>query len=156
MAADERVLAFAVTANACLVIAMEGDELLYWVQLRESPNDTSKVRSYFRLLVACFEPAVLLHEDPGLRCRKHGKNLVLLQLLAQAAADESVRSMRMVRKHDYPDRYEEAVALSERYPDFARWLPETWSPAKRASRSMAYFEALSYVCAYRQHEAKRQ
>lgn len=148
MLPNDRVLSFAVSANGCGLIVLEAGRLLHWEALRRAMASPQRARSALREAVSMYGVTVIVHEDPDRRCRKQGQSLELLRLLAQAAADEPVRSVRLVREQRYVDRYEEAEALAAAFPEFKQWLVPAQRPGQRAPRSFAYFEALSYVCAW--------
>ncbi|MEQ9180457.1 MAG: hypothetical protein RIF44_17335 [Nitratireductor sp.] len=145
MANYERILALAVASGFMVVIVMHKGQLAHWQRWRDKAACPPKARSAFRTVVAQYRPDVIVCEDPDRRCRKSGASLRLLRTLAQAADDEAVRSIRLPRIYAYRNRYEEAVALCDRFPEFELWRPKRWGSYERAPKDIIFFEALAFA-----------
>lgn len=147
MARYERILSLAVASGFMVVLVMDKARLVHWQRWQDKTACPPKARSAFRTVVAIYKPDVIVVQDPDRNCRKAGASLRLLRVLAQAADDEPVLSVRVPRVYAYPNRYEEAVALCTRFTEFERWRPKPWASYQRAPKKLLFFEALSYVAA---------
>ena len=147
MASYERIFSVAVASGFMVVIILHKGHLVHWQRWQDKTSCPLKARSAFRTVVATYNPDVIVLQDPDRGCRKAGASLRLLRTLAQAADDEAVRSVRLPRINAYRSRYEEAVALCQRFPEFERWRPQPWASYQRAPKALLFFEALSYAAA---------
>ncbi len=147
MARYERILSLAVASGLMVVMVMHRGRLAHWQRWQDTAASPPKARSAFRTVVALYQPDVIVLQDPDRNCRKAGASLRLLRTLAQAADDEPLRAIRIPRVYRYRNRYEEAIALCARFPEFDRWRPERWKSHERAPKDLIVFEALTYVVA---------
>lgn len=145
MAKYDRILSLAVASGLMVVIVMHRGRLAHWQRWQDKAACPVRARSAFRTVVAVYKPDLIVMQDPDRNCRKAGASLKLLRILAQAADDEPVRVIRVPRAYIYRNLYEEAVALSVRFPEFERWRPKRWPNYERAPKDLIFFEALTYV-----------
>ena len=146
MATYDRILAFAVATGQTATVFVVGGKLMDWQMWREARECPTRTRSELRVMVATLNPTLIVSEDPdGLNCRKRGKSLKLLRPLVQAAADEPVTHIKLERPRRYENRYDEAKALCQRFPEIAAWCPDKVKSYESEPRSLTYFEALAYV-----------
>ena len=145
MATYDRILALSVASGFMVAIIMAKGRLMHFQRWQDKAAYPTQARSAFRIVVATYEPDIIVCEDPDRGCRKSGASLKLLRTLAQAADDEASRSVRLPRVFAYRNRYEEAIALCARFPDFERWRPKPWPSHQRAPKELLFFEALAFA-----------
>lgn len=145
MANYERILAIAVASGQLAIVFVVSGQLKDWQTWRKVTACPTRARSNLRVLIATYEPTLIVSEDPHRGCRKRGQSRRLLETLAQAMADEPVRHIPLQRSQQYQNRYEEAAALCLRFPEIDAWRPKKPQFYKGDSKKLPYFEALSYV-----------
>lgn len=128
------------------VFVVQG-KLRDWQMWRQVTGCPTKARSKLRILMATYEPTLIACEDPDQGCRKRGKSLKLLRTLVQAVADEPIRHAKLPRPRHYRTRYEEAEALSRRFPEISPWCPKPRKSYENDAKNLTYFEALAYAAA---------
>ena len=55
----------------------------------------------------------------------------------------SAVTVSLTREQNQPNKFAEAAALAERFPDLAAWLPRRPKLWEREPRNLVYFEALA-------------
>ena len=146
MATYDRILAFAVATGQTATVFVVSGKLMDWQMWREVTASPTRTRSELRVMIATLNPTLIVSEDPdSLNCRKKGKSLELLRTLVQAAADDPVPHIKLDRPRRYENRYQEAEALCQRFPEIAAWCPKKPEIYESEPRSLTYFEALAYV-----------
>ena len=145
MSSNERILSFAVGNDQLALILLVHRMVVHCESWRRVKAHPTMARSVLRTAIASYEPTILACERPYGLCRKQGVNLKLLQTLVQAIMDEPIPHHLLNRQQPYRNRYEEAEALTERFPEMARWCPKQPHYPDTAPRSLVYFEALAYA-----------
>ena len=90
-----------------------------------------------------FDPDAIILEDYRTAGRKSGKTQAILKALYRAASNSSAVTVAHAREQHYPNKFAEAQALAERFPDLAAWLPRRPRIWEREPRNLVYFEALA-------------
>ena len=143
MRRDASILALAVSSGQLAYMLLEQGAPAHWYLWRGVTRDPLVARSKARTVIARLCPDVVVIEDPWNGCRKTGQSLAVLQTLAQAIADEPVRAIRLRRPARFPNRYEEAWALCDRFPLLKPWRPEKPAFYDPEPRHLLVFEALA-------------
>lgn len=88
-------------------------------------------------------PEVVVTEKLDERSRKHGKTIALIRAFAKEAKVARAVHIEVPRPRDFKNKYEEAEALAEQFPELKPWLrdqPPCW---KNEPLNLIMFEALA-------------
>ena len=139
----KRVLAVAVASGKVAYIFLIDGELKDWHCSRAASLSAPNGRSLLRRAVARFEPDLVATEDPFKPTRKSGNSLEILNALVQELTDSAAPHHLVQRDQQFTNKYDEAKALTKRFPAIAPWLPKTPKIWEAEPVSAIYFEALS-------------
>lgn len=142
-AKHERVLAIAVASGRFATVLVVRGKIKDWRCWRRAFDNETKARSILRVLIAEQKPDVIVLEDPDRDCPKAGQTLRLLRAFAQMAQDDPIPHLRIQRSHGYRDKYEEAKALAEKYPELDLWVPPREACYASEPKRIVVFEALA-------------
>lgn len=145
MAAPERLLACAVSSQGMATIVLDKGRLRDWQLSRAVLDDHDKARSKLRLMAHEFGIDIFATENPFDLSRKGLRARSLLHTLIQTMQDEAIRTIPLRRIQLYPNKYEEAEALSQRFTEIAGHCPRKPKVGVNPPRDILYFEALSYT-----------
>jgi hypothetical protein len=140
-----RVLAVAVASRKIACVFLIDGCLKDWQLSRSGGMSAPKGRSFLRTAIARFRPDLVLIENPYAPTRKYGQPRAILLAMAQDLADSAMPHRLVNRKQAYSNKYKEAAALSERFPEISPWLPNTRRLWDNEPAEMIYFEALALV-----------
>ena len=90
-----------------------------------------------------YDPDAIVLEDYRSAGRKSRKTQAILKALHRAARKSSAVTVSLTREQNHPNKFAEAAALAERFPDLAAWLPRRPKLWEREPRNLVYFEALA-------------
>ena len=139
----KRVLAIAVASGKVAYVFLIDGMLKDWHCSRAASLSAPKGRSLLRRAVARFEPSLVVTEDPFKPTRKSGSSLEVLNALVQDLTDSATPHRLVQRDQQFANKYDEAQALTNRFPGIAPWLPKTPKIWEAEPVSAIYFEALS-------------
>lgn len=100
---------------------------------------TKKVQEWIGYL----QPDVIITEKITEQSRKGAETHQLIEAITRIADDAPMNNAEVVRERRFPNKYEEAAAHGERFPEIRPWVPKMppiWLPEPR---NTIYFEALS-------------
>ena len=92
-----------------------------------------------------YQPDIVVTERIGPHSRKKEVSRALVNAIAKAAQDADVRWACVDRVQRYPNKYKEAAALAERFPELKPWLQKPRQLWESEPRRMIVFEALAMV-----------
>ena len=90
-----------------------------------------------------YQPQLLITERIGPHSRKKDVSRALVNAVWKAAQDAEIRWACVDRIQKYQNKYVEAHALAERFPELKEWLPKTRRLWESEPRRIIIFEALS-------------
>jgi hypothetical protein len=138
-----RVLAVAVASRKIAFVLLINGQLKDWQQSRAAGMSAPKGRSFLRMAVARLKPDLVVIENPYGQTRKYGVSSEILMAMAQDLVDGAVPHRLVRRTQAYANKYAEAAALAERYPEIAPWLPTSPKLWQTEPIETIYFEALA-------------
>ena len=139
----KRVLAVAVASGKVAYVFLIDGRLKDWHCSRTASLSGPKGRSLLRRSVARFEPDLVVTEDPFKPTRKSGSSKDVLFALVQELTDSATPHHLVQRDQQFANKYDEARALTKRFPAITPWLPKTPKIWEAEPISAIYFEALS-------------
>lgn len=143
MKAPRKLLAIAASSGKVGFVYLSDGDLLDWGLSAKASKGIDQAFDQARAWLNFYQPDLLLteHIDQGSRKGRHTRSLI--QAIGAAADDLKIRCERVVRRSQHPNKYAEAAALAQEFPQLEPWLPrprKIWEPEPR---SIIHFEALA-------------
>ncbi len=88
-------------------------------------------------------PTVVVTQSLTHRCRKGTTARAAIELIAKVAANEEVYDIAVTRPKNYANKFDEANALAERFPELRPRVPKPRRLWDSEPRSTTIFEALA-------------
>lgn len=138
------VLAIAVASGKVGYVFLSDGKLQDWGTVIKAARSTGDLVEFSQRLINELRPDVVVTEKCGEGCRKGRRARDFIQSLAALASHNMVLDVSVDRPRAYPSKYDEAVALTDEFPDLRGYLPKS----KRRifdyePRTMVIFEALA-------------
>ncbi len=143
MKTTPRVLAFAAASNRVGSVFIIGDRLVDWHISDKAAKSSVEAASHAQALINRLTPNAIVTEEPKAASHKSEHTLSLLAAIARTAAHNDLHNVSVPRTHGYANKYAEADALAEQYPELAPWKPPKRRFYDNEPRNTVLFEALS-------------
>ena len=143
MAERLKVLAIAVATGRIGYVFMIGGELRDWGLSRKASKSPKHAAKQAKSWIDHLKPDVVVTEKTDDSSRKGEKTKLLIDAITNVTADAFLLDVAVTRIKLFKDKYTEAKALAEQFPELKAWLPKKpriWEPEPR---NTTYFEALS-------------
>jgi hypothetical protein len=138
-----RLLAVAAASGRIAYVYLIGNRLMDWrVSDKASDNEAEAAKSAARW-IETLQPDVVVTEDTLGAKKKGRRTKEIIASIAEVASRAEVLDVSVVREQLYPNKYVEAKALAERYPDLQPWLPYRRLLLDNEHRNTVIFEALA-------------
>ena len=138
-----RMLAVAAASGRIAYVYLIGNRLMDWRVSDRASDSEAEASKAAKRWIETLQPDVVVIEDT-LGARKKGKRTKeIIAAIAEVAARANLLDVSVVREQVYPNKYVEAKALAERYPDLKPWLPYRRLLLDNEHRNTVIFEALS-------------
>lgn len=138
-----RVLAFAVATGRVGSVFLVGDKLVVWHISNKAADNGVKAAAHAQALIDDLMPDVVVTEELKTARRKGRYTLALIAAIARTAEHNDLIDVSVPREHRYPNKYAEADALVEQYPDIEPWKPMKRRFYDNEPRNTVLFEALA-------------
>ena len=138
-----KVLAFAAATGRVGSVFLIGDQLMDWNISNKAAESSRDAVVHAQSLITILGPDVVVTEEPESARHKGQHTLTLIAAIAQTAEDNHLLEVSVPREHRYPNKYAEADALVERYPELAPWKPVKRRFYDNEPRNTVLFEALA-------------
>ena len=143
MRATRKLLAVAASSGKVGFVYLSRDDLLDWGLSRKASKNVDEAFKQATAWLTYYQPTLILTEriDEGTRKGKHTRSLIEAALGAANALN--IKSESVVRRSRHANKYVEAAALAQEFPQLEPWLPrprKIWEPEPR---NVIYFEALA-------------
>ena len=138
-----RVLAFAVATGRIGHVLVIGERLWIGDLSKRASKNTELAALHAHRLINELKPDVVVTEQLPKYSTKGSKTRALIETIANIAAKANLLDIRVVRPHDFPNKYAEAQYLGTKFPEIAAWVPKPrrlWEPEPRVT---VVFEALA-------------
>ena len=89
-----------------------------------------------------FRPDVVVTEKTSAQCRKGENTKAIIKAIASVAAQAETYDVAVQRPRPVPNKYAEAEALADRFPDMRPRLPDPRNLWDSEPRNITIFEAL--------------
>lgn len=138
-----RLLAIAAASGRIAYVYLIGNRLMDWkVSDRASDSEAEAAKSAARW-IETLQPDVVVTEDTLGAKKKGRRTKEIIASIAEVASRAELLDVAVVREQAYPNKYVEAKALAERYPDLQPWLPYRRLLLDNEHRNTVIFEALA-------------
>jgi hypothetical protein len=144
MSSRARILSVAVATHGLGFVFLIGNEIKDWAVIRgkQSPETvTSRLQGWIKR----FDAQLLLSQDPAMAQPKGDNTREVLEVIARIFADADGMNAVLSRVQTHRNKYVEAAALAEHYPELLSHVPKQPKIWKPEPPNVLLFEALSYV-----------
>jgi hypothetical protein len=133
----------AVASGKLGYVFMHGKQLLAWGASKKAAKSPEAAALQVQAWINQFQPEVLVSEKPQTSSRKGRRTHQLMQAICNTAAYNTLLDVCFARTQEHENKYVEAAALTETYPELRPALPRKRRLWETEPRSMIYFEALA-------------
>ena len=118
-----RLLAVAAAHGRVGAVFLIGNDLMDWQMSSKAAESNVEAAAFAQTLINDFTPDVVVTEEIDTAQHKGKHTLGLIAAIARTAEHNHVLDVAVPREHRYPNKYAEAEALIEQYPELAPWKP---------------------------------
>ena len=138
-----KLLSIAVGSGKVAYVYLVGDQLMDWrISNRASVSPKTAARM-MQMWINDLKPEVVATEKISTAKRKGDKTKNLIVAMANIAAINHLLDVSVAREHHFSNKYEEAAALADRYPELLPWVPKKRRFFENEPRNTVLFEALA-------------
>ena len=138
-----RLLSIAVGSGKVAYVYLVGDQLMEWrISDRASVSPITAARM-MQIWINDLKPEVVATEKIATAKRKGDKTKHLIVAMANIAASNHLLDVSVARERPFANKYEEAAALADRYPELLPWVPKKRRLFDNEPRNTVLFEALA-------------
>lgn len=138
-----RVLSFAAATGRVGSVFLIGDRLMDWQMSKKAAESGAEAAAFALRLIDDLTPDVVVTEELETARHKGKHTLALIAAIAQMAESSDLIDVSVPREHRYPNKYVEADALVECYPELAPWKPAKRQFFDNEPHRTVLFEALA-------------
>ena len=149
-----KVLAIAAISDRLGMVFLIGDQLKDWSTSETGAFSSVAAAACTQELIGRYQPTLIVTEKVSERCQKAPSTLSLMWAIARTAESNEAFDISVERKRTHSNKYEEAEALAQIYPEIAPWVPEPRKYYSHQPRNMVIFEALALAHSVREDTAR--
>ena len=138
-----RILAFAAATGRVGSVLLIGDRLVDWHTSNKAAESGIKAAAHAQSRINNLMPDVVVTEELETARRKGKHTLAIIAAIARTAEHNDLLDVSVPHRHRYPNKYAEADALAEQFPELAPWKPMKRRFYDNEPRNTVLFEALS-------------
>ncbi len=138
-----KVLAIAVATGRIGYVFFIGDTLKEWKLSKKASRSTAEARKHVTKWIKFFKPDVVVTEKITKHSRKGDRAKGLIAAIARVAENHDLLDVSVTRIKAFKNKYEEARALVQRFPDLHPRLPKEPRIWQSEPFGTIYFEALA-------------
>ena len=155
--AFDRVLAVAAASGRVGYVFLIEGKLYDWRLSRKASRRPEEAAKRAEIWIRRLQPEVVVMEKIDGASRKSERTRAIIAAIAEVAANEYVYDVAVSRPRSHANKYEEAAALAERFPELRPWVPRPRKLWESEPRDVTYFEALSLaLTVLDRHEVGRE
>jgi hypothetical protein len=138
-----KILAIAVATGRIGYVFLHAGKLKDWGLSRRASRGTKEAVAQTKAWISLLEPDVVITEQVATNSTKSSKTRALIEVITRTAQELQIQTLEVSRFQLFKNKYDEAAALAERFPELTLWVPKLrrlWDPEPR---STVLFEALA-------------
>jgi hypothetical protein len=137
------VLAVAAATGRIGMVFLIGNRLMDWQISGKAAKSPEQAARFADAIIRSHRPDVFITEKIDVARNKGDKAKALIDTMARAAAEHELLDVSIDRPSGFANKYDEADALAERYPELAAWKPKRRRFFDNEPRNTVLFEALA-------------
>lgn len=138
-----RMLSIAAATGRVAYVYLIGDRLMDWRISDKASTSIKEAEAASKRWIEILQPDVVITEIPISKTRKGDNTRQLIETIANVAESAKVLDVKVTREQIYPNKYVEAAALAEQYPELLPWVPRQRRFFDNEHRNTVLFEALA-------------
>lgn len=146
-----RVLAFAAATGRVGSVFLVGGKLVDWHISNKAAESGIEAAGHAQALINDLMPDVIVTEELETAKHKGKHTLALIAAIARTAEHNHLLDVSLPRDQHFRNKYAEADALVEQYPELAPWKPMKRRFYDNEPRNTVLFEALALALSLRDH-----
>ena len=148
--AEFRVMGIAVASGRISYVVLANDQLLDWAVSQAASRSPERALAKATEWIELLKPEAVVIEAPGSNPRKRGATTILMEAVHKAAQDSAAISIATTKVRHHKDKYREAEALAEEFPELLPRLARKPACWLSEPRRMILFEALALALRLRE------
>lgn len=146
-----RTLAIAAATGRLGFVYLEDKRLVEWGISTVAAQSIENATLHTTKWLGTFKPELVVTEAINDKCLKGGHSIALIAAIEHSVQSANVLNATVTRHRAYENKYQEAEALAQDFPELSPRLAEKPAIWRREPRRMIIFEALSMALQVR-HE----
>lgn len=138
-----KVLAVAAGSGRVGYVLLVGGELRYWQLSQAAARSPADATRYARNWIEEMRPQAVVTERIAEGCRKGERAKAVIKAIARTAENELLLHISIQRPRRFPNKYVEAEAFANRFPELRRFVPKPRRLWDAEPRNTTIFEALA-------------
>ncbi|CAN7521950.1 hypothetical protein [Rhizobium sp. LjRoot254] len=124
-------------------VLLVGRKLYTWQLSKKAAETPEEATRLTRLWIGRTKPDVVVMEKITEGCRKGKRTKVIIETIADVVANMELYDISVLRPRNFSNKYAEAAALADRFPDLKPRLPHGRKVWDSEPRNTTIFEALA-------------
>lgn len=138
-----RILALAAATGRIGMVFLVGQRVMDWQISGKAAKSPEQAARYLTGLILSHAPDVIVTEKLSSARSKGEHAKALIAAMADVAANQTLLDISIDRPSEFANKYGEADALAERYPELVAWKPIRRRFFDNEPRNTVLFEALA-------------
>jgi hypothetical protein len=138
-----RILSIAAATGRIAYVYLIGDRLMDWRISDKASTSTEEARAASARWIETLQPDVVVTEIAVSKTRKGDNTRQLIEAMAIVAEESKALDVKVTREQSFANKYDEAAALADRYPELSPWVPRKRRFFDNEHRNTVLFEALA-------------
>ncbi|MHA7773858.1 hypothetical protein [Roseibium sp. M-1] len=146
-----KIMGIAVSRGRIAYVVLSGEEkVLTWGVSKSASHSSETIIERVTGWIEEIDPGAVVTEKVGSNARKRGRTHEVMKAVFEAVARSSALNMTTTKVRHHKDKYREARALAEEFPELLDQLPKKPACWDNEPRRMILFEALSFALRLRE------
>lgn len=141
----QRLLSVSARSGRIGCVVIEDGDLKFWQGFETSNKVSAEVLEHVKFWMQTYRPDVFISEHPDAAGSKSGKQIEILQALADFGQDQTILNMVVRRTRPFANAYEEAAQLARHFPVLQEIVPKKPPIWSTEPYRLVFFDALALV-----------
>lgn len=138
-----KVLAVAAASGRVAYVYFVGEKLKDWHISDAAAKSPVSAAQFMQKWINQLKPDVVVTEKMEQATKKGASAKGVISAIARTAEHNYLLDVSIVREQDFANKYAEATAIAERYPELKPWLPTKRRFFDNEPRNTVLFEAIA-------------